>query len=250
MSKFAEKLQHIYRSSTSSIGFRKPAEEKVSRMLVVADLTKTGISQAKVIADNIDAGIVSDTNLDTRNLEQLVAAVDGIPVGLFLEGGEHNRGTKLIDSGCDFVVFDLKTPFEVVAGEGVGRVLKVEPSLDPGLVRAINALPLPVDGVLVNIKDSLLTVELLLTCQRFADLLDKPLLLYLDSLVSGNELKSLSEVGVEGLVLSAGLPADTSAKLRKLINGLPRVTKRNTRGSALIPQLGSQAEVDDDEEEV
>ena len=52
------------------------------------------------------------------------------------------------------MVLGLKTPLAVVDKEGIGKILTIESSLDHGMVRAINELPLVVDGVLVAGEES------------------------------------------------------------------------------------------------
>ena len=251
MSKFTDKLQRIYRSSAPSIGFRKSAEAGNPPLLIIANLTKASVTEAKAIAGaDIDAGIISSESLDARSFGQLVTAIGDIPLGLLLESANQEEIAKFVDLGCDFVILGLKTPLEVVKKEGIGKILKIEPSLDHGLVRAINELQLPVDGVLVTGEESSVTIERLLVCQRFAELLDKPLLVTLGSSVTGGQLGSLCEAGVNGLVLPEGLPVEAFAELRKTIGSLPRVAKRKAKGAALLPQLGGELETEVEEEEI
>lgn len=252
MSKFVDKLQRVYRSSAPSIGFRKSAAEaRTPPLLIIADLAKASVTEAKAIAGaDIDAGIMSSESLDASSFRQLVTAIGDVPLGLFLESVNQEEVAKVVDLGCDFVVFGLKTPLEAVKREGIGKILKIEPSLDHGLVRAINELPLAVDGVLVTGEEFSVTIERLLICQRFAELLDKPLLVTLGSLISSGELSNLCEAGVNGLVLPEGLPAEAFAELRKTIDSLPRTVKRKAKGAALLPQLGVELETEVEEEEI
>jgi hypothetical protein len=129
---------------------------------------------------------------------------------------------------------------EVVSREDVGKLLKIEPSLDPGLVRAINELPLTVDGVLIAGEESSVTVERLLVCQRFTELLAKPLLVTVALSVTGAEISSLFQAGVNGLVLPEKVPVETFAELKKTIGNLPKAVKRKSKGTALLPQLGGE----------
>lgn len=250
MSKFAEKLRRTYLGSAPSMGFRKSAEAGPPPLLIIANLTKASLTEAKAIAGaDIDAGVVSSQDINAKSFGQLTKAMGDIPVGLSLESADKNEISKLIEFGSDFVVFGLKTPLEAVNKEGVGKILKIEPSLDQGLVRAINGLPLAVDGVLVTGEESLITFERLLVCQRFAELLAKPLLVTLGSPVTAGELKSLYEAGVNGLVLPQGFPAEVFADLKKMVGSLSRTAKRKTRGAALLPRLGGEPEAEAEEKE-
>jgi hypothetical protein len=252
MSKFAEKLQRVYRGAAAPIGFRRSTEAEPPPLLVIANLTKVGAAEAKAIADaGIDAGIVIGAGLDAKSFGQLSKAIGDVPLGLFLGSAEKEEIAQSVDLNCDFVVFGLKTPLEAVSREDVGKFLRVEPSLDSGLVRAINELPLTVDGVLVAGEELSVTVERLLICQRFADLLTKPLLMTVNLSVTSTEISSLFQAGVNGLVLPEKAPTETLAELKKVIASLPKVAKRQSKGAALLPRLGGGlgAEVQGGEEE-
>ncbi len=252
MSKFVDKLQRVYHGSASPIGFRKSAADAGSRaLLLVANLTGASVKEAKaLVAAGIDAGIASSKTADAIAFGRLATAVGDIPLGLSLETANRQEIERFVGSGCDFVVFGLKTPLEVVRKEEIGKILRVEPSLDQGLVRAIDKLPFPVDGVLVAGEESSVTVERLLICQRFAELVDRPLLVTLDSSASGGELSSLCEAGVNGLLLPEGFPAEALVELRKTVADLPRVPKRKAKRAALLPQLGGEPETEVEEEDI
>ena len=221
MSKFAEKLQRIYRGSASTMGFRRSNEVDLPPMLIVANLTKVSVTDAKAIAGSgIDAGLVSSEELNAKGFGQLTKALGDAPLGLFLESAENEVVAKSMDIGFDFVVFGLKTPFEALNKQGLGKVLKIEPTLDQGLVRSINRLPLMVDGVLIADEETVITIERLLIYQRFAELLDKPLLVTVGSSVTSGELSSLCEAGVGGLVLPDDFAAEAFAGLKKIIGSL------------------------------
>jgi len=250
MSKFAEKLRRIYKDSGPSIGFRKSTEAESAPLVVVASLTKTSLTDASALAAaGIDAGILSLKGLGTKSFGQLVEAVGYIPLGLSLESTEKDVIAKSIDMGFDFVVFRLETPLEAVNKESLGRVLKIESSLEPGLVRAINGLPISIDAVLIGGDEPAITIERLLICQRFAELLDKPLLTTLSSMITVAELGGLFEAGVNGLVLPEGLSAEPLADLKNSISGLSRATRRRPKAAAILPRLGGELETGMEEEE-
>lgn len=248
MSKFADKLQRIYKGTAPALGFRRSGEEELPQMLVVAMLAGTSIKAAKSGA-GADAVVVNGEGMVAESFAQLREALGDIPLGLSLEGVKQGDAARLVNLGCDFVVFDVKTPLEVVKRDGVGRILKIEPALDLGLVRAINLLPLSVDGVLLAGDDSAVTIERLLICQRFADLLDKPLLVTLGTSVNSDELSGLCQAGVKAVVVSEGLTSKALAELKKNIACLPRQVKRKTRSTAILPQIHLEPAAAAEEEE-
>lgn len=251
MSKFTDKLQRVYRGSTPSIGFRRSAGAENPPLLIIARLSKPTVKEAKAMAvADIDAGIISSESVDVGSFGKLATAMGDIPLGLFLEGGSQEKIAEFADSGCDFVVFGLKTPLKAVKKEGIGKILQIEPSLDHSLVRAINGLELPVDSVLVIGEEPSVTVERLLLYQRFGELLDRPLLVSLGSLVTSGELSSLCEAGVNGVVLPEGLATGRLTELRKTIDSLPKTVKRKAKGVALVPQVAGELETEVEEEEI
>ncbi|MBM3167436.1 MAG: hypothetical protein FJZ83_05315 [Chloroflexi bacterium] len=252
MSKFAEKLQHVHRGPIATMGFRRSGEEEIPQMLVVASLADVGAKAAKAVA-SADAVIIDSQDLSAEDLKQLMSALGDVPAGVLLDSTKPGEAAKALEAGLDFVVIDIKTPVEAVNKEGLGRILKIEPSLDVVLARAINSLPLSIDGVLIASDDSVLTIERLLVCRRFADLLDKPLLLTMGSSVGSSDLSSLCEAGVKGIVVPAGLTAKALGELRKAISCLPKPTKHKTKASPIIPRIAPEPEAvveeeDDDEE--
>jgi len=250
MSKLAEKLQRVYRGPVTPIGFRRSGEEETPQMLIVANLADAGAKATKAAA-SADAVIIRGEGLFAEGLKQLASTLGDVPLGVLLEGAKSGEVAKVVAADCDFVVFDIKSPLEAVNKEGLGRILKIEPSMDIGLVRAINGLPLSVDGVLISGEDSELTVERLLICQRLADLLDKPLLLTLGPSVTSSELSDLCAAGVKGIVVSSGLTAKAVAELKKAISCLPKQTKRKIKAAPIIPMVRPEPEavVEEEEEE-
>ena len=249
MSKFAQKLQRAYTGSAPSIGFRRSAETETPPLLLIANVTKASVTEARAIAGGTDAAVVNSGDINAKSFGQLAKASGDIPLGIFLEGVVKAETARSIELGSDFVVFGLRMPVEAVSKEGLGRILKIDPSLDQGLARAINALPLQIDGVLVTGEESLITIERLLVYRRFAELLDKPLLVTLGSSVTGDELKSLYEAGVNGVMLPQGFPVEALADLKKTIAGLSKTAKRRARGTALLPRLGGQLQGEAEEQE-
>jgi hypothetical protein len=125
----------------------------------------------------------------------------------------------------------------------------IEPSLAQGLVRAINGLN--IDGVFINRgEEPFITVQHLLICQRFSELLDKPLVITAPSLVTSAELGNLYEAGIDGVVAPPGQPPEALTELRKMIDNLPRGAKRH-RGKVdvALPHYSGDVAIEEEEEE-
>ena len=251
MSKFVDKLQSLSKSSASPIGFHPSAELKGSVLLLVAGLSGTKVKEAKVVADvNADAGLILNESSSTKIVRQMIQAAGDVPLGVFVKDVSEEKINELVGSGCDFVVFDIKVAAAVLHKEGVGKILRIEPSLDQGFVRAINSLD--VDGVLVSDEgeDSFVAVEHLLVYRRFVELLEKPVMITLPSLVTSAELGNLWQAGVDAVVVPPAQSVEALAELKKMIEGLPR-GPRGRRGQVgvILPHYGGGVAAEEDEEQ-
>jgi hypothetical protein len=96
--------------------------------------------------------------------------------------------------------------------------------------------------VLIAGNNSTVTIEQLLTCQLFASLLNKPVLVTINSSVTSNELSKLHEAGIKGLLLPEGASLKVFTELKKTISTLPKTTKRKTGTGVVLPRIGIQTE--------
>jgi hypothetical protein len=252
MSKFVDKLQSLSKSSTTPIGFHPSASEfKRPAMLLIAGLSGAQVKEAKIVADvNADAGLILSEGLSAKVVKQMVEALVNVPLGAFVKGMSEEKINELGSVGCDFVVFDIRIPAAVLHKEGMGKFLMIEPSLDQGLVRAINSLD--VDGVFINSKsgDSFVAVEHLLVCRRFVELLEKPVIMAVPSLVTKAELTSLWQAGVDGVVAPLIQSVEALTELKKMTSDLPRGARgRRTKGGVVLPHYGGSVAGDEGEEE-
>ena len=256
MSKFVDKLQSLSKSSTTPIGFHPSvAELKSPAMLLIAGLSETQVKEAKIVADvNADAGLILSEGPSAKIVKQVAEAVGNVPLGVFVKGMSEEKINELASVGCDFVVFDIKIAAAVLSKKEVGKFLMIEPSLDQGLVRAINSLE--VDGVFINSRDgdSFMAVEHLLVCRRFVELLEKPVMISLPSLVTKAALTSLWQAGIDGVVAPSTESVEALAELKKMIGDLPRGARgRRSKAGVVLPHYGGSVageEEDEEEEEV
>jgi hypothetical protein len=241
MSKFVDKLQSLSKSSTTPIGFHPPISElKSPAMLLIVGLSGTQVKEAKIVADvNADAGLILSEGPSAKIVRQMVEAVGNVPLGVFMKGTSEEKINELASLGCDFVVFDIKAAAAVLHKEKVGKFLMIEPSLDQAFVRAINSLE--VDGVFVSSRggESFVSVEHLLVCRRFVELLEKPVMLTLPSLVTKTVLTNLWQAGVDGVVALPAQSVEALAELKKMMGDLPRGAKvRRAKAGVILPHYG------------
>ena len=256
MSKLIDKLNSIYKISVPAIGFRRPKEVvEASPMVLVSSLSKVEIKKAKTSGNNgIDAAIIGSKDIDIKNLTE-IAAPESLPLGLMLDDNvDQTVSNELAGSSLDFVVFGLNTAIELVNKENIGKILKIDTTLAPGLVRAVNELDSLVDAVLVNSDTLAVTYERLLNCQLFSNLINKPLLINVDAALTVTELTNLQSAGIKGLILPEGTQSKVFTELRKKINNLPKASKVKSKAGVLLPRISQQPEttvekVEEDEDE-
>jgi hypothetical protein len=252
MSKFVDKLQSLSKSSTTPIGFHPSASESKSpAMLLIAGLSGAQVKEAKIVADvNADAGLILSEGSSPKIVRQIVEAMGDVPLGVFVKGMSEEKIDEFASLGCDFLVFDIKAAAAVLHKEEIGKFLMIEPSLDQGFVRTINSLE--VDGVFISSRgeNSFVAVEHLLVCRRFVELLEKPVIIALPSLVAKAELTGLWQAGVDGVVAPPAQSVETLTELKKMIGELPRGARgRRAKADVKLPHYGGLVAGEEDEEQ-
>lgn len=253
MSKFIDKLNRLSRGEPAPMGFtaRQSAAPK-PKIQIIAELSAETAAEAGSRAAGADAGLLAVTKTAGVEALQKIAKAQPDVWGVRLAGNGQNEVKQLIKAGADFIVFPAATsPITLTEAAGdAGKVLEVEPTIEEGVFRAANELP--VDAVLIAGEAQALTFQQLMVFQRLADLLTKPLLVSVPPQVTAGELKALWEAGIAGAViaLSAKQPEDSLIKLRGEVDKLD-FPPRNKRGSALVPRINQpqRQRREDDEDE-
>jgi hypothetical protein len=248
MSRFIDKLKQAS-GSGQPMGFR--AAETVAskpRMLLVAAVAQADAEHLAGIVAGADAGLLAMTKLSSgvKALQQAAKAVPGIPWGGWLkEVGREGVGKV----AADFIVFTAERALlAMLDDKGPGRILEVENSLEPSLLKAADDLP--VDVVFVNAGDEpLLTWRDLMLFQRCANILGKPLLVSVPPQVTTAELGALWQAGVGGVVVKAGTD-ERVAEIRQMLDRLPSSTAgKKTKAGPLLPRIGGGMGTLSEEEE-
>jgi hypothetical protein len=239
MSRFIDKLKRALEGGPP-MGFRAAVAPSKPRMLLVAAVAQADSGRLSGIA-GADAGLLSITGLATgaKAIEQVSQAVPDIPWGGWLkEAGREGVG----ELGADFVVFTAEAL--LFTEEKTGKVLEVEPSLEPALLKAVDDLPL--DAVLIAAEKERLTWSDLMLFQRCASILNKPLLVQVPQEVTAAELGTLWEAGVRGVVVKAGAEGKI-AGIRQMLEKLPPSAGGRKKAGPLLPRMGGETEVEEEE---
>lgn len=225
------------------MGFKAgQAESPKPKMLLVASLAPASVGSVADYVAGADAGLlrISRLGADIKVLREYSEAVPDIPWGGWLRDMSQREMKQVKRMGCDFVVFPADTSLAILQNGEVGKILEVEASLDEGLLRTIDGLP--VDAVLIageQKEDYFLTWHHLMLFGHFANSLAKPVLVLVPSRVMANELRVLWEAGVDGVVVEAGVGG--LKELRQVVDGLTLPQQRRRRKvEALLPYISAE----------
>jgi hypothetical protein len=250
MSKLISRLENLSKDTGEPIGFKAAAQRpKGVPMLFVAALPKIDAHLAKRLGEAADAFLVpiSDLENEINSLQSLAQAAKELTWGVWLKGS--GSATDLQKLGADFVVFAPEhMSASLLRMEELGKVAEVAPSLAEGLVNAIEELP--IDAVLVSSSASFISVHQLMTFHWVADLVCKPLLAVLPGDLSADDLSSLWDVGVQGVVTPVKTAADKDRLLewRHALSNMP-LKRSGGKITPLLPRLSSDSSTLDEEDD-
>ena len=246
MSKLIDRLQKLGEPAATPMGFgaaSRSNEGPLSLVLIGAttlaelkkspELMEANVEAVAVTADPSEKGLaegVSGTGEDRDHLW-----------GVRVNSVNEEQAKQLIETGCDFLVFEAEdTAAAVLNDEELGTLLSVGPGLDEEVGRAIQDLP--IDGVLFSPKGDLLplTVKKLIDIQMVRGLVDKPLVIEAPSSLGQADLEALRDAGIGGLLVQLS-DGDAIGELRESIAGLPR-RKPPTSSRPVVALRGTTVE--------
>jgi hypothetical protein len=232
------------------MGFRKSdTRMETVPMLLISDLTGAGEKNVKnAVKGGVDAAIVNSEKVNVTECSKLVKTLGDIPMGILFEGENVARIADYTDCGCDFILFTSNTPLEAIAATKFGTILILNKSMPQNIARAINDLTPSIDGVLIPDDAAAVTIEYLLMCKSYSELLDKPVIAMVNSPIGETELSNIYQSGSKGLIIPGGLPEAKIASFKKVISELPKTIKQKSKRSALLPQLGSVQDNENDDD--
>lgn len=256
MSRFIDRLESLEKSNAPSMGFhRAEADARPLCMLVAVELNGKPEDELKEVATTgAAAGILDPAGLTPAALVKYLKNKVDMPVGLVLGGGKTGTGSKPEGSDIDFIVFDMNLPVKSLAGNesgSVGRILRLDTSIESGLLRSVHGLQPGIEAVIIDIRVPSLTIETLMHCRKAADFTGQPIIALAVSKLTLAELAALRDAGVKCLVLPSGSTAAEISSLIDDIRALPKPEKKKgKKGIAILPRMGltpaPKEEEDDD----
>jgi hypothetical protein len=254
MSRLIDELKKTDRTSYQTMGFRTSYQAPAGpRLRLIAGTGLKG-SPSVDYTNGADAILISpEKSLTIDAVKTAVEQLKEIPWGVTLKDTTGSDTTSLVKEGCDFFIFPAASQVSLIPSDGdTGRIIEIEPSLDNGLIRAINDIP--VDAVLVNTSletEGALVWHQLVTFQHITNILNKPVIVRIPLEISENDIKSLWEAGADAAIAEIDTQKqDGINNLRKLIDSLParKFTKKGSTEAILPYPREAKAEEPEPEE--
>lgn len=254
MSRLIDKLKHASQDESQPMGFKKEKVFSKPRLLLVAILSRNDIGIAAGHLTGADAVLLTvKQDSEFKAVGKAIRLIKNIPWGIWLESTSYSRMKQVMEAGFDFVVFPPEMPLETIGDGEPGKVLLVEASLEASLLKTIDELP--VDAVIITgeqVTNEALNWRHLMLFRRLADISSKPLLVSVSSAITGDELQSIWEAGVSGVIVKATAEQsdDEFSRLSRVIGSLALLSKRRRmKMRAIVPKFGEEATPIADEED-
>ena len=254
MSRLIDKLKKLDQTAPLPMGFRtsRPAEANPPMLIIGRAVVKTTAAAAKT---NCGADAVlfykDKSELTAINAQKTAKALGDIPWGIYLEESSE-AAAALVEAGCDFVVFSPTAKItDLPQNEKTGKIVQIDPSMDNGLLRAVNDLP--ADAVLAadTLEESgTLTIHQLMVYRHLANFIAKPLIVPVKADITEAELKALQDAEIDGVM--AEMDGENLKELRENVNKLPpRSRRKRDKAGVLLPHTTTEvpATAPPDEEE-
>jgi hypothetical protein len=254
MSELIEKIKKQSETPQVQMGFRRalPASKPPSILLIArVKIDETGSALKNI--EGADAVLLDspDLELTAKNLAKIVKTLGNVPWGLFLEESK-DKAESLENAGMDFAVVSPESPVgSAPKNEKTGKIIQLESSMDDGLLRSLNDLP--VDAVLAtdSFEGNGLSYHQLMILRYMAMLVAKPLLVPVPSAITKDELKALWDAGIEAVVVTVDVTKDENLKdLHEIAAALPKRTPpKGRKVDVFLPRAGEAKAAPPPEEE-
>ncbi len=239
MSKLIDRLIQTAETVSSPMGFgaARAVQPKPKMALIARVEPAENMAQLADYVSSADAAIIAQTGAEKNTVTDIARSLPDMVWGLWPEEKSRQQIKASAEAGADFITLPLNLEFGLPGIEKMGKILLAESSLGEGLIRTINELP--VEAVLLIDDEKALTWHQLMLCQRFSDLLFKPLLLTVPASVDSDELKALWKAGVNGVVISVKTvkQAERIKALRRIIDQSDFAARTRKKMAALLPHI-------------
>lgn len=248
MSRLIEKIKKQSEAPQIQMGFRRTLPTSTPPSILL--MAKVNIDEAGSPLKSIegaDAVLLDASNfeLTAKALPKIIKPLGETPWGIFLEESK-DTAEALENTGYDFAVLSPASSIAIAPKkEKTGKILQVESSMDDGLLRAINDLP--IDAALVTDsfgEGNTLIYHHLMILRYMAMLIRKPLIVPVPSAISNDELKALWDAGIEAVLVSIDVTKDENLKaLHEAAAKLPpRTSHKDRKIDVFLPHPSEKRE--------
>lgn len=238
MSKLIKKLHQVSESAIPPMGFKLSSASTVRKMLIIASVaqikTKTATQPSGL---EVDAMLIQSQSIkeEIKNLTRMAGKLGDTPLGIWFESMAEIDVEELNGTGIDFLVFTASQAPAAILQADIGKVMKIDLNIDDNLINTIDQLP--IDAVLIDFRENKGSLDIiqLMNCHRLAGLTSKPILVATQQELAKQDIKSLWEAGVNGVIVEVKEENRQSLdNLSRVIKDLPPVTRKPKKRSVTI----------------
>ncbi|MFQ5861011.1 MAG: hypothetical protein ACE5IG_05620, partial [Dehalococcoidia bacterium] len=230
-------------------------QERAPAMALIGLVVRNPARAAATVAQGALEALILAGASDAGNLDALTKELGDVPWGRWPTELTLETARDLRERGCDFLVLGPeKTQLEALENDEMAYFLTLPVDMEERLLRSVEELP--VDGIYVDLTslEQPLTLQHLMAVGSLRAMFSKYFLAGVTASLSSQELKSLRDIGVDGIVVHLdGLSQGDLQALRGRLASLPKRKPRTERPTATVPlspsSSGRRRHEEEEEEE-
>ena len=256
MSKLLDKLEKSQKDYSGKLGFNKDTKENIYPQILIVGKYSSSFAKSKEneqLTSLMDGVLFQSAMTKTvkGTLGKLPAYVKTLPWGMWVPSLKAEDVAYLKKEQCDFIISDIATtPIEALHESSTARIVVIPSNLDERTLRSLDDLP--VDGFLLQIvtKLSIKPLETLLEVAAIRNMVSKYLIVEFQTAPSEKFVDVLKEVGIDVILVDPkAMNLTQLTALRKALLALPKRSNRPNKSAATVPQVFSQDQNEDADEE-
>lgn len=238
MSNLIDELSKLDEQSPEPMGFGSASKSSRRPSVLIIGTTKLKAlaRKPKMAEAKVDAVLIEVDDAEEQLWDKALSHIGNIPWGIRSHGISSDSLDKLIEQGCDFLIFEPKSSeASILNRDSLGKVVMVEPGIDQDKTAAIHSLAL--DAVLYEkvVLGEMMTIGDLFDLARVRAQLGIPILVSTSRPIIPSEITPLREAGTAAILTS--LAANKRIEqLKDEIDSLPSRKKDRKLGDALVPR--------------
>lgn len=240
MSNLIDMLEKAGDSTPGPMGFGPATGQSKSttQMVLVVRISSDLLSNPRSIEKLESNAILIDATIE--EFTKITKNLGAKPHGLHCTEVTASDASALVDSCCDFVIFEsLQSEAAVTNIDDIGIVVMISNDMDKETIRSLGMLP--IDAALL--RPPLLNLPLKLDdatrIQKLTRLVGKPVLVETPNGIDEHSIEVLRNIGVQGLIIDFVNASDLEKinETNEAISKLKKIEPKAARHNALLPQL-------------